>query len=322
MRRLVVAAFAASLFVARAAAAQEPPPAENNDTLDPLRDRFRAGMEQYKAGKFGDAILIWLDIYRELGPEKGYRLAFNLGRAYDQTLNEQKALAFYEAYLAEVGKRRAAGEHLEPIVEKQEGEANERLAEPRAKFGRFRIADPTVLVRVDAALPREGGYVAYVTPGKHTITFRPGTKDESQTAAEVSAGQVLDVAPPPLKPPEPSVIFRPTRYETREQRPYPKAVMYVGGALTAVSFVVPLVLYVSAGNRRDEATTPDSLRPPTADKTGAAIGARQDYYSARTAAYASWSIPAVLGIATLTLTAYYFLGKKYVRTPVQTAIAF
>ena len=310
MRRLLAVALVASLAWSGIAAAQEAPPAESSDTLDPLRDRFRAGMDQYKAGKFGDAFLVWLDIYRELGPEKGYRLAFNLGRAYDQTLNEQKALEFYEAYLAEVAKRRAAGETLEAVVEKQEGEANERLAEPRANFGRLHIADASVQVRIDTALPREGGYVAYVPPGRHVVTFRPGTKDESRTEPDVAAGQVVDLAPPPVKPPEPTVIVAPTRYELREQRPYPKAVIYLGAGLTALSFVAPLALYIRAGNSLD--TARGIVNSNNND----------DYLGSKNAAYASWSIPAVLGVATIVVTAYYFLGTKNVRTPVQTAIAF
>lgn len=311
---------ATSLFVCSAAAAQEPAPPPEQSTLDPLRDRFRAGMDEYQAGKYGDAILIWLDIYRELGPEKGYRLAFNLGRAYDQTLNEQKALEFYEAFLAEVGKRHAASETLEPIVEKQEGEANERLAEPRAKFGRLRIADPTVQVRIDTALPREGGYVAYVPPGKHTVTFRPSTKDETHEDTTVAAGQIVDLAPPPVKPPEPTVVFQPTRYEMREQRPYPKIVPYIVGGATALSFIVPLALYIRAGNSYDAAHVPTDPR-----NQGQVLKnnlAANDYSGARDAAYASWAIPAVLGAATIVLTTYYFLGKKNVRTPVQTALAF
>lgn len=319
MRSLVALALAASLFYAGAASAQGSAP-ESNDTLDPLRDRFRAGMELYKAGKSGDAILIWLDIYRELGPEKGYRLAFNLGRAYDQTLNEQKALEFYEAYLAEVERRHAAGETLEPIVEKQEGEAKERLAEPRAKFGRLRIADPSVLVRIDNALPHEGGYVAYVPPGQHTITFRPGSKDESSTEADVAAGQIVDLAPPPVKPPAPTVIVEPPRYEIHTQHPYPKVVMYIGAGVTALSFIAPLALYLRAGSKYDDSNYAiDSTNKAQVDEKSSRI---RDYLGSQNAAYASWTIPAVLGVATLTLTAYYVLGKKYVRTPVQTAIAF
>ena len=58
-------------------------PALADDDLAPMRERFRVGLEHYEAGEIADAIVVWDEIYRELGIEKGYRLAWNLARAYD-----------------------------------------------------------------------------------------------------------------------------------------------------------------------------------------------------------------------------------------------
>ncbi len=73
-------AFAVTLFTPARALADEPSPPKESDTLDPLRERFRAGMERYRAGAFAEAIVIWTAIYGELG-EKGYRLAFYIAEA-------------------------------------------------------------------------------------------------------------------------------------------------------------------------------------------------------------------------------------------------
>ena len=45
----LVLGLAALLLVPRGAFAQD------NDALDPLRERFKAGMESYQAGRYGDA---------------------------------------------------------------------------------------------------------------------------------------------------------------------------------------------------------------------------------------------------------------------------
>ena len=108
------------------ALAQEPPTSAG---IGSLRERFDAGMDKYRANAFAEAIVIWEAVYRELGTEKGYRLAFNLGRAYDHFGDTARAAEHYQRYLEETDRRNAAGEVLEPTVRKQEEEARERLKE-------------------------------------------------------------------------------------------------------------------------------------------------------------------------------------------------
>ncbi len=118
-------ALALLLGAARPALAQEAP---DSDALHPLRERFRLGMEKYRAGAYAEAIVVWEAIYRELGAEQGYRLAFNLGHAYEEFGDRTRAAEHFEAYLKETIRRTAAGEVLEPAVRKQADEAKERLA--------------------------------------------------------------------------------------------------------------------------------------------------------------------------------------------------
>src|SRR5262249_54177668 len=87
-------------------------PGEQDPTLDAQRVRFRAGMDKYRAGAFAEAIVIWEAIYRELGKEKGYRLAYNIARAYDHFGDTTRAAESYEAYLNETKARHEAGETL------------------------------------------------------------------------------------------------------------------------------------------------------------------------------------------------------------------
>jgi hypothetical protein len=298
-----------ALAMPRAAVAQETPPTANEDpAVVKLREKFREGFEKYRAGQYGEAILVWGPIYHELGPAKGYRLAFNLARAYDQIHDEPRAADHYEAYLDEVEARVATGEALERVVLKQRDEANERMTELRAKLARLRFRGEQVLVTVDAGEVRVARGVSYVAPGKHAIVWRPATADQTRVEIAAAAGALLELEAPPLpeKPPPVSPTPPPpVRWETRVEHPFPKSVLYIGAGVTALSFILPAALYAKALDTRDTYEAGQK----TAD-------AQNDYSSQKTAAYASWAIPALIGSATVALAIYWYLGEKTVRTPV------
>ena len=309
-------------LVAAPAAAQEPAPApstptsQEKETLDPLRERFRAGMDRYKAGAFAEAIVIWSAIYAELGMEKGYRLAFNLGRAYDH-LGESstQAAEHYEAYLREVARRRAAGESLEPVVEKQELEAKDRLEELVATKGRIdvRSENRSVAVRIDGGAPRLAGFIAYVVPERvHVVTFNPGEKNEKKVEVIVPRGEIVTVTAPP----EPVLQPPPVRYETVRQRPFREAILYIAGAVTVASVIVPVVLYANAYAFRDDYNAANSARLHDADTVQRAQAADSDYQHAKSVAYASLALPIGLAAVTAGLTTYWIVGSKEKRVAV------
>lgn len=335
------AALTALAVVLAAPPARADGPSDDDAALEAQRERFRSGLERYRAGAYAEAILIWENVYRELGPEKGYRLAFNLGRAYDQFGDSTRAAEAYEAYVRETARRREAGEALEPAVEKQEGEANERLAELAATQGRIRVAgDRAVVVKIDGGAERlapRTGFVAYVTPERtHVVTFDPGTKDERDVEVRVALGELVELTPPRLAtaPPRPAIAPRPAappppRFEDREERPFGGAVLYVAAGVTAASVLVPVLLYGSAaGVRADHEAAVERGRASGAggDSEGYASARadgerlRGEYDSARSTAYASLALPAVLGAATLGLAAYWWLGARTIRVPVTAAV--
>ena len=298
---------ALTLLVATPALAQEARPPAEADALDPLRERFREGMEKYHAGAFAEAIVIWEAIYRELGAEKGYRLAFNLGRAYDQFGDTTRATEHYEAYVKEAFARRDAGETLESLVHKQVIEARERLAELAATKGRLRIiADRAIVLRIDGGAERLAprGFIAYVAPGKHVITFEPNSRNERSIDVNVGSGTVLDVTPPEVAVAPPPA---PITYELQPVRPFSRNVLFIAAGATVLSTVIPLVFFAKATSTKSDYYAPTSGRPDPL---------KNDYGDQRTVSYATWSIPAVLGAATLALTAYWLWGGKTKRVPV------
>jgi len=273
--------------------------------LDPLRDRFNAGMARYKDGAYGDAILIWEGIYRQLGPERGYRLAFNLGRAYDHLGDPTRAAEHYESFVREAARRRDAGEALEPVIEQWESTAKESLAALARSRGRIRIAtERGAVIALDDGTPFlvPRGYVAYVAPGEHAVTFDPGTTEAERRVLRVAAGELLEVSPPPPKPP-PAVSV--VRAEDKPSPPFSRNVLFVAAGVTVVSTLVPILLYDRANDVRERYDATDPIRARD-DKVR--LGA--DYESARSSAYGSLAIPIALGALTLGLTAYWLLGTK------------
>ncbi|MGH7330236.1 MAG: hypothetical protein ACREJX_17965, partial [Polyangiaceae bacterium] len=97
--------------------------ARSDDPLDAYRERFKAGLEHYRAGEFGDAIRAWESIYRELGPSRGYRIAFDLARAYESARDISHAADAYLDFVDQVSTRRQSGDTIQPLVADEEKQA-------------------------------------------------------------------------------------------------------------------------------------------------------------------------------------------------------
>jgi hypothetical protein len=306
-------------LLAGEARADEPPaatppaatPPAADSPLDSLRERFREGMDKYKAGAFADAILIWESIYRELGSDKGYRLAFDLARAYDALGDLIKAADHYESYLDKVTQRRAEGEVLEANVERQEEVARDRLEKIAGIKARIRVKAglrQPVIVQVDNTPERVAGFTMYVEPGAHTVTFGTG-KDADVRHLTVQRGVVVDVepraevlsVPSGTPPPEP-------RFETRVEHPFSPLVLWVSAGVAVASLVVPAITYAHAESVKSDY---DSSTSPTEK-----LALANDYESARTNAYASIVVPALFTAAAGGLAVWYLLGTKETRIPI------
>jgi hypothetical protein len=281
----------------------------DEDPLAPYRDRFRQGMEKYKAGAMAEAIRTWTAIYEEIGPQRGYRLSFNLARAYEANFETSRAAERYQSFLDEVAARRSAGGALDPIVEREEQEAQSRLADLDAKNGRLRIVSSgrTVLAQIDNSDPRLGTFVAYVAPGDHVVVFAPGSRDQERHEVSVKAGELVVVSapaepPPPPVPVPPPPVARAHRMEL--QRPFSPSLLYVSGGVTVASLIAPIVTYAYALSLYNTNTT---FPLPS----GAQQRSNYDSYLAvKPTAYATLAIPISLAAVTGGLVAYYFAGSK------------
>jgi hypothetical protein len=280
----------------------------DDEALRAQRERFKAGMVKYEAGAYAEAILVWEQVYREIGEVTGYKLAFNLGRAYDRYGDSTRAAERYEAFIRQVSQQQI----VDPEIEKWETEAKERLEQLAATKGRIKVVagERPVAVRVDVGEARVPPFTAYVSPGHHVLTF-----DAVKVEVEVEKGAIVEVSPPPpVTAPAPAPV-RVTRdpepkWETRTEHPFSPVFLYIAGGATALSTLAPIVTYSNAYAIRDDYETANDARATNATDLAS------QYESASSTAYTTLAIPIVLGAITAGLAVWYFVGTKETRVNV------
>ncbi len=302
---------ALAAWLALAVCASAPRARADEDAMAPFRERFKSGMKRYEAGDVASALRFWEPIYTELGPSRGYRLSFDLARAYETFGDATRAAERYESFLAEVSARRSSGATLEPLVVKEEGEARERLAQLVATRSRLVVTAGRrpVSVQIDELEPRLAPFLMYVPPGRHVITFAPGAADAERRDVTTAAGEELKLEPAPPKDEPAAPVARaapapppapPPRLVHEVSRPFSPVVLYAAGAVTAASATACVALYVRALSLKSDhdAASTDSVRAST----------KADYDALRPTAYASLGI--AVGVAALTgaLGTWYFAG--------------
>jgi len=147
------------------------------------------------------------------------------------------------------------------------------------------------------------GFLAYVQPGRHRVAQTRGDT-EAVREVECAAGKIVTL--PSLPPPRPVA--------SPEAQPAPAISatwIYVAAGGTVLSLVLPAYFYTHALSIRA-----DYLEAEDANKAQLAT----DYDSARSLAYGSWLVPAVLAATTGGLAAYYTFGKREKAPPVEVRV--
>lgn len=280
-----------------------------DDPMGMYRDRFQAGYEKFQQGAMGEALAYWEPIYRELGPEKGWVVAYDIALVYDALGDPTRAAEHYESFLEQVKIRREKGETLEERFLKEEEKARANLDALIKSRGRIRIpaTTPAQTVQIDHVEPRIAGFVAFVAPGHHTVVFAPGTKEEDRHEIDVAGGEIATVEMI-VKPPPP-VPLPMTRVESVE-RPYSAAWIVTLGSLAVLSAAAPITCYAVAISQLDsirkQQNTQIAQQIPI-DEQNAQINA---YQATRTAAYLTLPIPFVLAAGTAALAIGWAYGTK------------
>ena len=293
--------------------------AGDDSSLDPYRERFKAGLEHYRAGEYEAAITTWGDIYKSLGAARGYRIAFDLARAYEANRDLSHAAEFYLAFVDQVSVRRESGDGIAALVASEETQAIARLRELDASQGHI-VVDHGALpvdVKIDSGDPRPAGFVAYVEPGAHTITLSPGTPGAISRRIEISAGGIFEIAPssmtpiatslaPAIAPLAPEAAFPIARAANEKivEHPFSPWILGVSGGAALVSIIVPAAAYVSATSFQAS----NHLSSITNDPKNATV---QSGYDKRVNTfYGTLAIPIALAVVTAGLSTWYVVGSK------------
>jgi hypothetical protein len=279
---------------------------DNDADLAQYRERFKQGLDRYEANDVAGALSFWEPLYRDLGPTRGYRVGYNLARAYEVFGDATRAAERYQSFLDEVKARRKNGKTIDELASSDEAKANARLDELTKTRGRIHVAptSPPESVRIDQSEPRFAGFVAYVAPGAHDVVFAPGASEQHIEHVTVQSGQLVDVALPQPKNP---TITEPVFHETT-RHPFSPTVLWIASVATVL---------VGAGVTGGAYANAFILHDHYAGQPPGVLSKAQvaDYDNARTFAYATWAVPATLAVTTAILFIWYAAGTKHVREP-------
>jgi len=272
--------------------------AASNDT----NAKFRRGLGFYDAKNYGAAVEQWERLLAELGHERGWKLLYNLGLAYQGLRDATRAHERFGRFVATIAKRPAA---LTTDLEQRRIDSVKRLKAIEAEHGAVRFPVPTsggkLLVRIDGGQSRAAGFTAFLEPGPHTFELDHGSLPTRKTQLVVVAGSSheVDTTAPAVVASASSSSSSAIPTSTKTPPPLPPAndssattvVLLVGAGLTLASVGLPIALGLEAQSQRDSA---EALGTEHHDYREAIA----DFESARTAYRVSYVAPVALGVLT------------------------
>jgi hypothetical protein len=198
LRRQVALVIAAATVGVPAARAQQPgaPDAAPTTKMDEAGRHFQRGIELYKAGDFG-AALVQLKAAYELVPN--YKVLYNLGQVSYQRHDYAGALKYFRQYLGDGDDQIPPGRQREVAAD---------LAELEQRVGHLQIETPeqTAKVFVDDILEGTTPLHALiiVNAGKRTIDLVMRNGERRTRMVDVGGGEIVTVSFPQLEvlPPE------------------------------------------------------------------------------------------------------------------------
>lgn len=175
---------------------------------DRARELFLQGVAAYRAGKFYEAVEIFLQTQR-IYPDT--QLCFNIARAYENLGDAGAALKYYRDYLREADRPSDGDEVRERV---------RRLSQQLAQRGAQQV---TVLSQPEGATVLLDGKPVGITPwtgetypGKHRLALKLDSHVAQEQVLELDAYSARDVSfvlvpepKPVLKAPPPLVLIKP-----------------------------------------------------------------------------------------------------------------
>lgn len=301
-RASCLAAALALAALAPRARAQAPDGTTTKESAAAQGATFAQGLASFEAKRYAEAIAVWEGIVRSLGEERGFKVLYNLGLAYEMEGDATRAIERFEGFLRHLA---AQPSELTRELEERRQDAAERVRAMKAARGAVEVPAPAgraCAVRIDGAAARPAGFTAYLSPGEHAIEVFAGSPEVRTVRIQVEAGkaQSIDTAPPPAAPPPPRVVV----VQAEEARPeFPSMWILGGGTLAVATLALPLGLGLHASELRSAAEALGRGHSQYSD-------AVRRFEEARGAYLASYAVPAVLGAATLAVAAAFVVRLR------------
>lgn len=283
--RVIVAAAALAVCAPSTSWAQPARPAQGTG-ID-YNAVFEKGLDAFDAGNTVAAIEIWERLLATLGEERGYKVCYNLGLAYQKLGDATHAIERMESFA-----NRAAKD------DERQKDALERVRAMKASLGALHVAaspeGQVALVRVGAAEARPAGFLVYLAPGEHEVELYTGTARARRVRVTLVAGMTKELAleaATPAKDNATTLRPGPSPAPAAETSSFPTAWLMGGLAVTVASCALPIAFGLDAGSKRNDAL---ALGPGSAGYADAT----QRFDDARTRYQVSWAIPGALALAT------------------------
>jgi hypothetical protein len=310
-RALTIAAVALVSFAAPSSSQAQTPPQPTGAARPPAEGidytrAFQQGLDEFDAGRFASAAQIWERLLGALGEERGYKVCYNLGLAYQKLGDATHAIERLESFAARAGKDTAR----DAALEERRQDAIDRVRTIKASHGALQVAPSperqVVLVRIGASEPRPAGFVVYLAPGEHEVELYSGTARARRVRVALVAGSAKQLAldavleAPPRAP-------NPPMDTTASPARFPTGWLVAGLAVTAASCALPIAFAVDASNKRGDAEALGAGHSGYAD-------AVNRFNDARTRYEVSWVLPGALALATAAIVIVQSMGGSSART--------
>jgi hypothetical protein len=296
--RARIALAVALIAIATSSRADARAPTPSADGIDYAR-AFQQGLDEFESGSLVTATQIWERLLSALGEERGYKVCYNLGLAYQKLGDATHAIERLESFAVRAGKDPAR----DTALEERRQDALERVSAIKASHGALQVAaspeQQLVLVRIGASDPRTAGFVVYLAPGEHEVELYSGTARARRVKVVLVAGSTkqlaLEAAALAPRPPPAAALASPAHF--------PTGWLIAGLAVTAASCALPLGFALDVKAKRNDAEALGS------GHTGY-VDAVSRFGDARTRYEISWLVPGALALATAAIVIVQSLSGK------------
>jgi tetratricopeptide (TPR) repeat protein len=159
--------------------------APSSSALEEARQRYQEGAAAFKAGRYKDAIDLFMDA-RRIAPKPAF--SYNIGLAYEHLGDAPNALKWYRDYLRQMPDAPDRGE-VEPRIR----DAENRLAQRGVQQVTVLSTPEGATVTLDDRPMGVTPWTGELSPGSHRLTLQLRGYEDASTKFDLLGDQAIDV---------------------------------------------------------------------------------------------------------------------------------